>query len=140
MKKKKTKSSLVLHIVLSFLVWQLIFYLLLNMVSSSLAFSLLSDSVNMIVLKTNVLWIIADCFILLISYLFNKKNTTESNDLPVARRTVLMWFYIFTIGINLSKIIDLIKYAPVMEIVCVIVHVVVIFYLSNALFKKFIEN
>lgn len=141
MKKNKSKTGLIFHIVLSILVWQFIFYIFLNMALTAMVEkSIFSDSISIIVVKYNLLWIVSNCVILLVVYLFNRRNTTEKADLPSVKIIVLICFYVLTFVVNIEKITSLIKYSGLVEIVCLVAHISIIYFLNNMLFKKFIEN
>ena len=137
MKKEQPRLGLIYHIVVSMIVWQLIFYFLLNAVLKKI---MLGFDLKMLIIKYNLLWIVVSCIILFVSYFFNRKNTTARQNFSSVRRTSLIWFYIITFIANISRIKVLIEYYPAIEITCIIIHMVLAFVLNRILFKKYIEN
>lgn len=139
-KKMLKKGSFIGHIFLSFVVWNFIFGFLFNILVNNFIFNISRTSPMGYSVLFNLFWIIIDFIVMVLVYNFNKKYYILDNECNSSRGIVLILFYVFMVGINISRIIDLMNINLILQIIFVILHMFMIWFFNEKLFRRYIYN
>lgn len=135
--KKVSKGKFILHIALSFGLWNLIISFVFNLLMSSVINKIFGSNLIIYILIYNILWILSSVCQIFITYWFNKFKTVEEYQLRSAKNIVLILFYIFIIYLNRANISYLMDYNMILQSVMLVIHVVVIWLVNNKVFYKY---
>lgn len=136
-KKVVSKGKFLLHIFLSFLVWDLVAGFLNNLILSVL--NLISNTMLAVIL-TYVLWMLHSVYIIVMVYFNNKNKTVATESLSKVRRMNLILFYVLTIGLSISTIAEGFVSFPIALIIITIVHMLLIAFVNDWMFRRYISD
>lgn len=136
-KKKVSKTKFIFSIIISFLVWNLVTWFLGNMV---LGFLNRIDNNLIKVIGSYAIWILKSLMIITMVYLNNRKKRVAKYELNKVKIISLVIFYVLTIGISISDIIESIMSLPLVSIVATIIHMFLIALINDIMFRRCISN
>lgn len=136
-KKKVSKTKFIFSIIISFLVWNLVTWFLGNVALG--LFNRINN--NLIkVIGSYVIWILKSLMIITMVYLNNRKKRVAKYELNKVKIISLVIFYVLTIGISISDIIESIMLLPLVSIVATIIHMFLIALINDIMFRRCISN
>ncbi len=135
-KKVLGTAQFIIHMLLSFIVWDLIINFVFDFISGLFDFGL---NINAIIIFTNLLWIGETAAVMFLTYFFNRKHTVNESSLKNMRLLMLIVFGI-TILINYKFIKGSFYLNSTLTIIFILIHIVLIYFLNHILFKHYIAN
>lgn len=134
-KKVLNKKGFLVHIILSFIVWDFIlglgFEFLLGIIPRY--------NYNLLIFLSNLIWIIKTILTMLLTYFFNRKNTVDGCDVHSVKKISLALFY-FGMIINFDFIMACFSINFIITIIMLIFHIWCIYFCNNKFFRYFISD
>ena len=139
-KKEKGIVNTILHMSASFIVWNYVILTLFNMVIQSILTKFFSDSVNMIIIGYNSLWILTSVISVFLTYYINRKRIIEEKHSKLSKNVMLGVFVLFIMLINYRNLLVHMEYGLVVAIIMILIHVFVLWILNCKLHEKFFNS
>lgn len=138
-KKVISKSKFVIHIILSFIVWDFI----INIVSrlcGNLLYELLKNNKYAYILGISLFLILMVVIKIFLTYYFNKKHRVSIYQFESTQNLILIIFYIFVIGFNLESILFRLFYSPIITIIIIVLEMYIIYIVNGKMFERYISD
>jgi len=135
--KKISKGKFILHIVLSFGLWNFFILFIFNFLMNSIVYELFKNNLVIYTFAYNILWILSTVVQIFMTYWFNKFKTVEEYQLRSCKNIFLFIFYILIIYINKANILVFIDYNMILGIVLLVLHLIIIYFFNNKVFNKY---
>jgi len=133
------KFKFLIHIFLSFIVWNLIMVFLFKILSGMI-YNLLPNNLILYIIIYNLFWMFSSFAQIMLTYYFNRKYIVLKPQLKTVRTINLFVFYIFILFINVQQILIFIKLNMLVSIVFLLLHIILIWIANKKMFNHFFKG